>query len=158
MKIRTLSSDPARVRLAILSSVHILRACIAINQYLTHYCVVRADLPFGIQAAQLVHAAGYSTKSPLPDGTYAIALHVKDEPALRALAARLYDAGIEHTLVIEEDAPYAGQAMAIGITPTSNRRQLKPYLSSYALVAQSGRALGVMTREALGSNPSERAS
>jgi NADPH-dependent 2,4-dienoyl-CoA reductase/sulfur reductase-like enzyme len=108
-----------------------------------------------VQAAQLVHAAGYSTKIPIPDGTYAIALHVPDEPALRGLAARLKDAGIDHVLVIEEDKPYAGQAMAIGIAP-AERRLLKPFLSPYALVAQPGRAAGVMTQQVAGSNPAER--
>jgi hypothetical protein len=144
------------MRLAISSAVHILSPCIAINQYLTHYCVVRADLPFGVQAAQLIHAAGYSIRSPIPDGTYAVALHAADEREVRALAQRLHDAGIEHTLIVEEDAPYACQAMAIGIAPCE-RRKLKPYLSKYALVAQPGRALGVMTREVQGSNPCERA-
>ncbi len=123
---------------------------------MTHYCVVRADLPFGAQAAQLIHAAGYSTKSPLPDGTYAIALHVRDEDELRRLAARLTMANIAHHLIIESDEPYVGQAMAIGIEPC-DRRSVKSYLSKYALVAQSGRAAGVMIQQVRGSNPCERA-
>lgn len=90
----------------------------------------------------------------MPDNTYAIALHVSDEVALRALAAKLTVAKIEHHLIIESDAPYENQAMAIGIKPM-NRKILKPFLSSYALVAQSGRASGVMTQKASGSNPAE---
>jgi hypothetical protein len=99
--------------------------------------VVRADLSFGTQSAQLIHAAGYSIKTPIPDGTYAIALHVADELELRRLSIRLSDANIDHTLVVESDSPYEGQAMAIGIKPCQ-RNILKPYLSQYALVAQSG--------------------
>lgn len=91
----------------------------------------------------------------MPNGTYAIALHVADEAELRALAARLTVAGIDHQLIIESDSPYTDQAMAIGIRPM-NRALLKKYLSSYALVAQSGRASGVMTQKVSGSNPAER--
>lgn len=91
-----------------------------------------------------------------PDGTYAIALAAADEAELLALHAQLHSAGIEHKLVIEEDAPYSGQAMAIGIKPM-DRKLLKPFLFSYSLVAQSGRAPRVMTWEAAGSNPAERA-
>jgi hypothetical protein len=90
----------------------------------------------------------------LPNGTYAIALHVANEAELRALSARLANAGIEHQLVIESDSPYTDQAMAIGIRPM-DRKLLKPFLSSYALVAQSGRASGVMTQKVSGSNPAE---
>lgn len=123
---------------------------------MTHYCVVRADLPFGAQAAQLIHATGQSLLEQHPRSTYAIALHVADEAELRALAQRLTEATIAHVLVIEEDPPYAGQAMAIGLLPT-DRKRLKPYLSSYALVAQPGRASRVMTSKVPGSNPGERA-
>lgn len=144
-----------RVSLAILPRWSILNSCIAINQYLTHYCVVRADLPFGAQAAQLIHAAGQSVSQAVPDGTYAIALHVPNEPELRKLSARLKAAHIEHTLIVEADSPYTDQAMAIGIKPM-DRQLLKSFLSSYALVAQPGRAPGVITQEVSGSNPAER--
>jgi Peptidyl-tRNA hydrolase PTH2 len=133
-----------------------LRSCIAITEYLTHYCVVRADLPFGVQAAQLIHATGQSLIEQHSRSTYAVALQVPDEAELRALSARLAAGKIAHTLIIEEDPPYAGQAMAIGILPT-DRKRLKPFLSTYALVAQSGRAPRVMTSEAPGSNPGGRA-
>jgi hypothetical protein len=123
---------------------------------LTHYCVVRADIPFGAQAAQLIHAAGQSVSEPLSEGSYAIALHAKDEVALRALSARLTAGGIEHRLIVESDPPYSGQAMAIGVRPM-DRKRLKPFLSTFALVAQSGRAPRVMTSEVSGSNPAQRA-
>lgn len=91
----------------------------------------------------------------MPDGTYAIALHVANEPELRGLARRLEDARIPHNLIVESDEPYSGQAMAIGVQPC-DRRRLKPLLSRFALVAQSGRASGVMTPKVSGSNPAER--
>lgn len=139
----------------------IIALCIAINQYLTHYCVVRSDLPVGVQAAQLIHAAGQSVSEPLAEGSYAIALHVKSEAELLALSKRLKTAAIDHALVVESDEPYSGQAMAIGINPM-DRKPLKPLLSSYPLVrnapvAQSDRAPRVMTSEAGGLNPSGRA-
>lgn len=136
--------------------------CIANTQYLTHYCVVRSDIPFGAQAAQLIHAAGQSVTESVSEGTYAIALHVASEEALRSLSVRLTTASIAHTLIIESDAPYSGQAMALGIKP-ADRKLLKPFLSSYPLVrlpapvAQSDRASGVMTQKAGGLNPSGRA-
>lgn len=123
---------------------------------MTHYCVVRSDLPVGTQAAQLIHAAGYSVKDPLPEGTYAIALQTQDEAELLALHTVLESASIPHKLIIEEDPPYAGQAMAIGIQPM-DRAILKPYLHQFTLVAQSDRAPGVMTQEVAGLNPAERA-
>jgi hypothetical protein len=142
-------------RLQNIGGGHKLRPCIAINQYLTHYCVVRADIPFGAQAAQLIHAAGYSVSEPIPPDSYAIALHVQNEVELRSLAAILSAAQIDHRLIIESDAPYTDQAMAIGIRPM-DRKLLKPFLSSYALVAQPGRASRLMTVKVAGSNPAER--
>lgn len=103
------------------------------STYLTHYCVVRADLPIGAQAANLIHAAGQSSPGNLGDGTYAVALTVKDEASLRLLAARLATAGLPHHIAIESDAPYTGQAMAIGIAP-NDRKVLKRYLSALPLL------------------------
>ena len=146
----------------LLSLAPTISPCIANTQYLTHYCVVRSDLPFGAQAAQLIHAAGQSVTEPLAEGPYAIALHVKDETELYRLTAKLELGGIKHTLIRESDPPYAGQLMAIGIRP-QDRAKLKPFLSSYPLakynapLAQSDRAPRVMTSEVGGLNPSGRA-
>lgn len=95
--------------------------------------MIRADLPAGTQAAQLIHAAGQSSPGDLPANTYAVALTVPDEGTLRALAATLERAGLPRHLIVESDAPYTGQAMALGIPPT-DRKLLKKYLSSYPLV------------------------
>lgn len=101
--------------------------------YLTHYCVVRADVPHGIQAAQLIHAAGHSSPGDLEEGTYAVALTCKDEASLRSLAATLAQAGLWHHLEVEADAPYTGQAMALGVRPMP-RKLLKRFLSEYPLL------------------------
>jgi hypothetical protein len=55
--------------------------------------IVRADLPRGIQAAQIIHAAGESSPGKLPDGTFAIALSVPDEAALVRECDRLRGRG-----------------------------------------------------------------
>ncbi len=57
--------------------------------------ILRRDLPHGLQVAQAIHAAGESSPGNLPDGTYAIALAVADEPALLREAERLRARGFE---------------------------------------------------------------
>lgn len=101
--------------------------------YLTHYVIVRADLPVGVQIAQTIHAAGYSSPGNIPDGTYAVALTCRDEAELRALADRLEKEGLPRHLIVEADAPYDGQAMAIGIPPM-DRKTLKPILQKLPLL------------------------
>jgi hypothetical protein len=79
--------------------------------------IVRENLPPGVLAAQLVHAAGESSDGNLKDGTFAIVLAVPDEATLLAVRARLSLAGVEHIAVHEPDAPYRGALMAIGARP-----------------------------------------
>jgi peptidyl-tRNA hydrolase len=62
-----------------------------------------------------------------------VALTCKDEAELRALADALSQAGLPRHLIIEEDAPYTGQAMALGIEP-GDRKRLKKYLSRFPLL------------------------
>lgn len=100
---------------------------------LTHYCITRRDLSAGLQAANLIHAAGESSPGNLPDTTYAVALTVPDEPALRSLARKLALAGVRHCAIIETEGPHAGQMMSIGIAPAP-RSQLKKHLSMYPLL------------------------
>ena len=100
---------------------------------IAHYCITRADIPAGLQAAQLIHAAGESSPGNLAPHTYAIALTTKDEAELQALSERLFLAGIKHKRIIESDAPFTGQLMAIGIPP-AERSKLKKYLSMYPLL------------------------
>ncbi len=84
--------------------------------------VVRADLPRGLQTAQVVHAAGESGSragpAPFAGGhVHAVCLTVPGEDALRAVAARLDAAGALYVSVVESDAPYEGQLMALGCMP-----------------------------------------
>ena len=82
---------------------------------LRHYCVVRSDLPRGVLAAQLIHAAGES--GPAESGTYAVALAAKNEKQLRNVELRLQFDDIEHCAIREPDPPWNGALMAIGIKP-----------------------------------------
>lgn len=91
-----------------------------------------------MQAAQLIHAAGESSPGNLPPETRAVALTCADEPALRALSARLTAQGIKHYDIVEGDCgceatPYDGQLMAIGIPPQL-RAPLKKLLSALPLL------------------------
>lgn len=67
----------------------------------------------------LIHAAGESVDpgSPVPKGTYAVALWAEDEEHLLALSNELCFEGIRQHLVVESDGPYACQAMAFGCSP-----------------------------------------
>lgn len=83
-----------------------------------HYCITRRDLPRGVQAAQLIHAAGHSSPgSELPHGTLAIALTCADEVELCDLYRKLRMSGIRAVAINEPDSPYDGQLMAIGLPP-----------------------------------------
>lgn len=98
-----------------------------------HYVITRTDLPLGFMAAQIVHAAGETAGGPIPPETNAIVLAVPDEASLRAIAERLTAKGLPHHLVSEPDAPWNGQATAIGI-PVGARNYLRPYLSDLPLL------------------------
>ena len=84
---------------------------------LVHICIVRRDLPRGVLAAQLIHAAGESSPDDLPRGTHAVALAARDEAHLEAIARRLDFDGIAHHLVHEPDPPWCGALMAVGLPP-----------------------------------------
>jgi peptidyl-tRNA hydrolase len=100
---------------------------------LTHYCIVRADLPFGTKAAQLVHAAGESSPGNLPEGTYAVVLQARDEEHLNQVSVQLAENGILHCLIREPDEPWNGQLMAIGVLPMA-RSKVRKYLSQLPLL------------------------
>lgn len=112
----------------------------------THYVIVRADLPAGAAAAQLIHAAGESSPGHLPPGTYAIALACPNERALVLLADQLRLAGVSFRCIFETDAPWNGQLMAIGIEP-GPRSKLRKLLSSLPLYR--GASVGVDERSRL---------
>ncbi len=104
------------------------------EETLRHYVIVRADLPKGVMAAQIIHAAGESALRPIPEGTHAYALEVDNEDQLRAMSDRLRAGGVPHVLVVEPDAPYHGQAMAIGCIPTVDRERVRRHTSHLRLV------------------------
>lgn len=93
---------------------------------------MRSDLPVGLQAANLVHAAGESSPGGLASGTYAVALHAT-ALQLVALAVRLRAADIAHTCIFEPDEPWNGALMAIGLAPAP-RQEVRKLLSSFPLV------------------------
>lgn len=79
---------------------------------MSHYCVVRDDLSFGLMCAYLIHAAGESSDGNIPTGTRAVALCVENEHALRELETELQAAKIKHTAVWEDD-----ELFSIGLAP-----------------------------------------
>lgn len=92
--------------------------------------VVRADLPVGLQGAQILHAAGESADPRPPPGTRGVALVARDEIHLRCVDEALELAGVRHHLVIEDD----GQAMAIGVNPTHDCTAIRKVLSRLKLM------------------------
>ena len=78
---------------------------------------MRTDLPIGVIAAQIAHAAGESSPGDLKEGTHAIVLGVPSEEALRAALASATLRGMRATPINEPDAPYCGQLMSIGFAP-----------------------------------------
>lgn len=103
---------------------------------LYHYCLVRSDLPVGAKCAQIIHAAGESSPggASLPNDTRAVALIVPDEAELLRLHGLLLDAGIEHCLIREPDAPYYNQAVALGVCPLVRTDKVRALLGHYELV------------------------
>jgi len=109
-----------------------------------HYVVVRDDLPLGVLAAQLVHAAGESfspcvscsSDQHLRRGTYVVVLAVHDENQLLLQCARLRAAGLEPHLIREPDAPYNGQAMALAVPPTQDRATVRRVLANLPLLKE----------------------
>ncbi|MEZ4452415.1 MAG: peptidyl-tRNA hydrolase [Nannocystaceae bacterium] len=96
----------------------------------THYCIVRADLPRGVLAAQLIHAAGHSADlhagpGPLPAGTRAVALAADDEPHLATIVARARALGVAHVAIHEPDPPWSGALMAVGLAPVRDRSTVR---------------------------------
>ncbi len=97
------------------------------------YTLVRADLPHGTQVAQTAHAASEASGHP---PTIVVALAVPDEAALRKFAEALGRKDLEHTLIVEDSGPHAGQATALGIhpTPVDRRAAIRKVTSMLPLV------------------------
>jgi len=98
----------------------------------THFVIVREDLPKGFLAAHVAHAAGES--GPAPPGSIAVVLGVPNEAELLAIDARLTARGVPHVLITENAGPYDGQATAIGVHPTHDRKTVGRVVSALPLV------------------------
>ena len=90
---------------------------------LTHYILVRRDLPLGVAAAMITHAAGESGAlyQDKDDGRFrharAVVLEAKNEFALNKAAAKLHYNDIQCVEIWENSGPYAEQLLAIGLVP-----------------------------------------
>ena len=101
---------------------------------MTHYVVVRSDLPIGFLAAQIVHAAGESAHDTVPPNTNAVVLAVQDENTLALLERQLKERCVPHVAVREPDAPWNGALTAIGFVPVQNRDKVRPFLRNLPLL------------------------
>ncbi len=130
---------------------------------LTHYIVVRRDLPLGVVLANVAHAAGESffqlgatcratsVVDPIfeqvtqsgpgpefnPHEAIAIVLGSKNEGRLRKLKEQLAAAGVAHVAVHEMDGEYAGQLMAIGLQP-GPKETLAAYVNEFHMLRVLG--------------------
>ncbi len=95
---------------------------------------MRADLPLGTLAAQLLHAAGETSPGNLDPGTYAVVLAARDLAHIEAIERELLARAIPHHPVREPDPPHHGALMAIGFTPTRDRAALAPVLGRLPLL------------------------
>lgn len=92
---------------------------------LIHYIFVRKDLPLGVLAAMVTHAAGESAahssihydESRVEEGTTAIVLEAYDEAHLRRIRDFIGKEGFDYDSIVESSAPYENQLMAIGLWP-----------------------------------------
>lgn len=104
-----------------------------LSEPLVHYIVVREDLPRGLQAAQITHAAGESSPGNLSAGTHAVVLGVRDTASLEEVARRLARAGVAHVRIEEPDPPWDGALLAIGLVP-GRKEVLRRHVSSLRLL------------------------
>lgn len=93
-------------------------------------------MPFGTQAAMILHAAAESSNGTIPGKTYAVALSSKGEEALLRLEERLCFEGIPHSAFREPDPPYCNALMAIGINPVEDRRMVRRFVKNFPLLGR----------------------
>lgn len=63
-----------------------------------------------------------------------VALVVPDEGSLRRIAEALGEHSLTHQLIVEDAGPFAGQAMSLGIKPTTDRAAVRKVCSALPLV------------------------
>ena len=112
-----------------------ISTCFPIINTLHHYIVVRRDLPLGVLASQIVHAAGESPVERVKSGTHAVVLGVERESDLVQVSDALKLHGIPHTLIEEPDPPFCNQAMAIGVVPIE-KSKVKRVLGRLSLLKE----------------------
>lgn len=133
--VKTTDPDTVAARMVDkLSKKDKVKSCIATPSSLTHYIVVRSDLPLGFLAAQITHAAGESAPGDLSPYTNAVVLQVPGEPELLRVHEDLAKAGIACHLIRETDKPWNGQATAIGLKPVLRRGRVKLVLGQLKLL------------------------
>ena len=98
-----------------------------------HYIIVRKDLPVGVMAAMVVHAAG-RTGSKVADYAHAVVLQVNDGESVVDLASKLAKASVEHLMILENEEPWNGAPMAIGIPPMEATAPLRKILKNLKLL------------------------
>jgi hypothetical protein len=109
-----------------------LDSCAIDSQPLTHYVIVRRDLPHGLVVANTIHAAGES--AGVPSGTFAVALATADQAELEQVKERLRRLDVPFAAIVETSGPHAGELMAIGVEPIRDRSVLRKAVSSLPLV------------------------
>lgn len=106
---------------------------------LVHYIIVRRDLPLGVCAAMITHAAGESGALYADEydgrfrGATAVVLEAKSESHLKQMEEYFRSNHIRYVVVHESSGPYGGQLMAIGLVP-GEREDLAPKLSSFQVL------------------------
>ena len=94
--------------------------------------ILRSDLPTGVMVANTVHAAGES--AGIPQGIYAVALAAADQSELEQVRDKLEQLGIPFSAVVETHGKHAGQLMAIGVAPLTDRSAIRKAVSYLPLV------------------------
>lgn len=79
----------------------------------------------------MAHAASEASGGPV---AIVVALGVDNETQLRSIAAALGEHSLTHKLIEEDAGPFAGQATAVSIAPTHDRKAVGKVVSSLPLV------------------------
>jgi len=82
--------------------------------------------------ANTVHAAGES--AGIPPGTFAVALATADQAELEQVRDRLTELGVPFSAIVETQGEHAGELMAIGVEPLTDRSEIRKAVSSLPLV------------------------
>lgn len=83
-----------------------------------------------MQIAQTAHAASEAAGHP---PTIVVALAVPDEATLKRVAEALGEHSLTHKLIVEDAGPFTGQAMALGIAPSMDRKAIGKVVSALPL-------------------------